>query len=215
MVHKSEVYPGASDPTQAFEALGRDVRYLETAIKGLIAKRDETPDYSPTLAAILASQKEAQSGLLRIEQSPAIKLSPAAMVVELGKASEGARSADREMLHQTRDSITQAVGRIDGIVERGQAAEHQFEQKVWWATGGLVVGALILAIVPGMIVRALPESWHMPERMAARSIGLDMASAGKRLSRVAGDLGGSEVASSEVAGTAKEPTPPVRHGRRR
>jgi hypothetical protein len=204
MTQHSQDDPAALSPTEAFEALRGEVAHLETSIKGLTAKREELPNYSPTLAAILRAQKDATDALHRVEQSPAIKLSPAAMVVELARASEGIRSADREMLHEARDAIVRSVGRIDGMVERGQAADRQFEQNMWWGTGGIVLGAFLMATVPGIIIRALPDSWNMPERMAARSIGLDMASAGERLSRLAEKLDGSEAEAAEAAPTPAE-----------
>jgi Family of unknown function (DUF6118) len=56
---------------------------------------------------------------------------------------------------------------------------------VFQAVGGGVLGGILLwSFLPGTIARAVPESWHWPERIAARM--LDEASgweAGSRLIR--------------------------------
>lgn len=40
---------------------------------------------------------------------------------------------------------------------------------------------LLMAILPGVVARSLPASWHVPEWMAARMIGLDQRAAGERM----------------------------------
>jgi Family of unknown function (DUF6118) len=47
------------------------------------------------------------------------------------------------------------------------------------------VGAMVWAILPGPIARALPDSWQLPERMAARTLDGNMWSGGERLLQVA------------------------------
>jgi hypothetical protein len=44
---------------------------------------------------------------------------------------------------------------------------------------------MVWAILPGPIARALPTSWHLPERMATRTLGGNMWSGGERLLQVA------------------------------
>jgi hypothetical protein len=48
-----------------------------------------------------------------------------------------------------------------------------------------LVRAMVWAIVPGPIARALPTSWHLPERMAARTLDGNMWSGGERLLQAA------------------------------
>lgn len=171
----------ADDPAIAFEELRRAVSLTRAAIEGLTAARERIPDYSETLGAMLAVQKGADDRLSRIERSPAISLSPAAMAAEIVKASEAARAADQRQMHEVRDEMLRAIGRIDTMVDHGRAAQQQ--RRVLISTGiGAAVGAMLLmAILPGAIARSLPASWHAPEWMAARTIGLDQREAGERM----------------------------------
>ena len=38
-----------------------------------------------------------------------------------------------------------------------------------------------MAILPGAVARSLPASWHVPEWMAARTIGMHQRAAGERM----------------------------------
>lgn len=48
---------------------------------------------------------------------------------------------------------------------------HQQRQFHIAMAGGIAAGCLIWSILPGLVARALPESWHLPERMARRTVG--------------------------------------------
>ncbi|WP_447727214.1 DUF6118 family protein [Sphingomonas koreensis] len=169
------------DPAVAFEELRRAVSLTCAAVEGLTAARERIPDYSETLGEMLGALKDADDRLSRIERSPAISLSPAAMAAEIVKASEAARAADQKQMHEVRDEMLRAIGRIDIMVDHGRAAHHQ--RRLLISTGiGVAAGAMLLmAILPGTIARSLPASWHVPEWMAARTIGLDQRQAGERM----------------------------------
>lgn len=171
----------AEDPVAAFEELRRAVSLTRAAIEGLTAARERIPDYSDTLGEMLAVQKGADDRLSRIERSPAISLSPVAMAAEIVKASEAARAADQKTMHEVRDEMLRAIGRIDTMVDHGRAAHQQ--RRLLMSTGiGAAAGAMLLmAILPGAVARSLPASWHVPEWMAARTIGLDQREAGERM----------------------------------
>ena len=155
----------------AFEELRREVSLTRAAVEGLTAARERIPDYSVTLAQIAERLKATAATVDRIEKAPAVSLSPNAMTVEIVKAGTAARAADARLIQDARDVLSQSIGRVDGIVKRGQAAERQFEQRLWAAGGGMIVGILIWSILPGAIARSLPTSWHVPEWMAARTLG--------------------------------------------
>jgi len=42
-------------------------------------------------------------------------------------------------------------------------------------------GILLWTILPGAVARSLPESWHVPERMASRMMGMEQKEAGRRM----------------------------------
>lgn len=174
-----------TDPTddisRAFEALRGEVSLTRLAVEGLTAARERIPDYSVTLGQMAQALKAATSGIERIERSPAVGLSPTAMTAEIVKASIEARAEDRTLLTNTRDALARSIGRVDAIVERGQAADRQRKRVLWAAGGGAFAGMLLMSVLPGAVARSLPDSWHVPEWMAARTMGMDRREAGARL----------------------------------
>jgi hypothetical protein len=181
MTHYPDRDAPETDPGKAFEDLRKEVSLARRALEDLTAARENLPDYSTTLGEMAQSLKTVTEGLARIERSPAVRLSPAVMTQELIKASETVRADDKRMLHETGDALARSIGRIDGIVERGQAADRQLRRQIWCTVAGVVTGILVWAILPGMVARALPASWHVPEWMAARTIGLDRRAAVLRM----------------------------------
>ena len=78
------------------------------------------------------------------------------------KGSIEARAEDHALLRETRDALTRSIGRLDGIVERGQAADYQLRRVIWAGFGGALGGMLLMAILPGAVARSLPPGWHVP-----------------------------------------------------
>ncbi|MGN8000145.1 hypothetical protein [Sphingomonas sp. 22176] len=169
-------YGITDDPTQAFESLRQEISLLHTAIQGLTATREKIPDYSPTLAAISRQLATMTEGITRIEQAPAVKLTPAMMVQQLGKAAADVRADDKRQMDEVRADLHQMIGRIDGIVVRARSTDHQLKRELWMMLGAFLSGILLWSFLPGMIARSLPESWHVPQWMAARMLGAEQAS---------------------------------------
>ena len=169
------------DPAQAFEALRGEVSLLRRAVEGLASARDKVPDYSPTLGAMAEALNAATGALDRIERSPAVRLTPAALTAEIDKAGAPARDADRTATREAHAALWKAIGRVDGIVERGQAADQQLRRLIWCSVGAALVGMFLMAVMPGAIARSLPDSWHVPEWMAARVLRMEQRTAGERL----------------------------------
>jgi len=168
------------DPAQAFEAVRRELSLLHSAVAGLAAEREKIPDYSETLARIAHALGEHNKRLAAIEQSRAISLSPAELVKEIATAAQTARIEDRRMLDIARGALDQSLGRVDAMIKRGQATDRQVKRERWHAAAGLLIGMLIWAVLPGAIARSLPASWHVPERMAARTMGVQPPEGGRR-----------------------------------
>ncbi len=175
----SDTDPDAT--AQAFDELRGEVSLTRRAIEGLTAARERVPDYSVTLGRMTAALDAAVGALARIEASPAVRLSPAALTAEIVEAGAAARAEDAKLIHETRDAMQRVIGRVDGIVERGQAADRQVRQRVWSAAGGALAGMLVWAVLPGMVARALPASWHVPEWMAARTLRIDQQKVDRRI----------------------------------
>ena len=59
---------------------------------------------------------------------------------------------------------------------------EQKNRQLWFGLGGLAVGILAWAIMPGLVARELaPASWQWPERMAARTLDMPGWTAGQRM----------------------------------
>jgi hypothetical protein len=164
-------YGIADDPTQAFESLRQEISLLHTAIQGLTSAREKMPDYSPTLGAISRQLAAMTEGITRIEQAPAVKLTPAMMVQQLAKAAADARADDKRQMDEARADLHQAIGRIDGIIVRARVTHHQRKRELWMMVGAFLAGILLWSFLPGSVARSLPESWHVPQWMAARTLG--------------------------------------------
>lgn len=166
---------------QAFEDLRKEVSLTRHAVEGLTAARERIPDYSVTLAEMFDALKNAAGGIERIEAGPVARLTPAAFGAQIVKAATDARAQDRATLQLYRDTMSHSIGKLDGIVERGQTVSFRQRQLVYVAAAGFLLGILFWSIFPSVIARSLPASWHVPEWMAARTMGMKRREAGMRL----------------------------------
>ncbi len=169
------------DPAEAFEGIRRELSLLHRAIEGLTAARENIPDYTATLGEIVETLEVACEGLERVEQSPAVKLTPAELAQEVLKASADVRAEDRQALQAAQTGLQRAIGHVDGIVKRGQALHRQRDRLIHAVASGVLAGVLLWSFLPGLVARALPESWHVPEWMAARTMGMEQREAGTRM----------------------------------
>jgi len=167
------------DTTLAFEDLRSEISLLRRAVEGLTAARERMPDYTPTLGSMMAQLKTTQEALQRIECSPAVALTPVALTKEIVKAAANARAEDARRLDEARDTINRLIGRVDGIVERGQSVEGQSRLLRRSCAATAMATILLWSILPGAIARSLPASWHVPEWMAARIVGSEHVNTGE------------------------------------
>lgn len=180
------VAPSApSDPAEAFEALRRELSLTRLAVEGLTAARDRVPDYSPTLGEMNGRIERIATYAKFLGQQPGLQATAESLAQDINTASQTIRAQDRTIITDAHASLQQAVGRIDGIVQRGQAADQQRKRLVQAAGAGLAVGIFLWSLLPGAMARVLPESWHVPEWMAARTMNMSMKDAGQRLWDVA------------------------------
>jgi hypothetical protein len=170
-----------TDPAAAFEEVRRELSMLESAIKGLTAARENAPDYSLTLGDMGQSLAAIEGRLHRIEKSKALALSPVELAKEINTAAEAVRSHDRQTLAEASDALNRSLGWINGMIHRGQAVDRRSEREWLIGAGGVIVGILLWSILPGAVIRSLPASWHAPEWMAARMMGVERAAAGPKV----------------------------------
>ena len=166
---------------RAFEDLRAEVSLLRRGVEALTAERQSAPDYAPSLAKIDEDLRSLIEWAQKVNERPGIKLGPQSFAAELARAGEAVRRGDAETLAQAQAQFEEAARRIERMIVHGRTAAQQSRVLLHNRLYSLVAGMLIWAIVPGMIARSLPVSWAVPERIAARMLGLDLKSAGERL----------------------------------
>lgn len=182
---QSEIDPA----TRAFAALGEKVDLLEAAVTGLAARRDTAPDYSETLGEIAALLEKIRAVINGFARTPAMQLTPDAMAPEIAAAGTKARAADSAVIEKARVRLDNAAYRIEQLASTVVTVREQHRRLLWAASGSLIAGILLWSFLPGVVLRALPQSWHMPENMARHIIGgPTLWEAGSRMRR-AGDPG--------------------------
>jgi Ti-type conjugative transfer relaxase TraA len=104
-------------------------------------------------------------------RQPAIELTPEDIAVQIKRASLDILRDSSDLFRQGRKDLDNAIGRLAAIVGRVRAEDEQKRQTWRFAGMGLAAGILLWSILPGTIARAMPESWHWPERMARKAVG--------------------------------------------
>ena len=179
---------GTADPAAtAFDRLRREVTTLRLAVEQLAdaPTKVEVPDYANTLGQMASGIAETANGLKALRSSPALALTPDELARQIAHAGAEARKAEQQTLHQASSALGGAAGDLRGWVDTARLASVQ-NLRLLQAGGAAFVGGILLwSMLPGIVARAVPESWHWPERMAARSMRFDMWRSGERIMQVA------------------------------
>jgi hypothetical protein len=130
------------DPARAFADLRGEVSLLRRAVEGLTAERQNTPDYTPTLAGLSGRLAHQEQLVGKIAESPAMRLTPENLAVSIAKASEMARAGDRESLDKAEAALRASIASINRVVEHAWAADRQWKQLYWTGGGGLFLGVI-------------------------------------------------------------------------
>lgn len=175
---------GGDEAAQAFEALRAEVTLMRRAVERLAAERmelPEAPDYSETLGVISNNLTATAQRVDALLGSPALRLTPDAFGRQMEAAGAVARGEDHRALMTARQGLDDATRQLRGYMVSQRTA---FEQNRWiylTAAIGVVVGMVIWAVFAGIVARSVPASWQWPERMAARSVDMEMWDAGQHL----------------------------------
>ncbi|MBU6298647.1 MAG: hypothetical protein KGJ79_05185 [Alphaproteobacteria bacterium] len=172
------------DPAAAaFEALREEVALVRRAVAGLAAERAaiENPDYIETLGQIARAQAVIANNLKTLAGTPALRLAASDWGREIAAAGDEARRFDRETLMSTVETLQRTTRDMTASLRSARSANDQREWLLLTAAGCFVAGMLFLVLVIGPVVRGMPESWHVPERLAASIVGVDRVAAGARL----------------------------------
>jgi len=177
----TQTAPHEDDPAEAFDAVRRELSLLRHALEGLTAARENIPDYSATLAQINKALGLHAQKLDMIQSRPAMEMTPEALVERIIASAQTARAEDRTMLRELQERLSNTIWHMERMVARGRGATEQERQVLWFGLGGILLGILLWSILPGAVARSLPVSWHVPEWMASRMMGMEQKEAGRRL----------------------------------
>ncbi len=157
--------PGPDPATRAFTRLEGEMAMMRRAVEHLATEKSEIdiPDYSKTLG-------EMANRLVAIERQPAMQMTPENFEARMTAAAARARRDDQATLAQAKREHGEAVRDLRAIIGTANSIYEQKRLRWWYVGGGLLAGCLLWSALPGFVARILPTSWHVPERIAARTV---------------------------------------------
>ncbi len=195
-----------SDPaTEAFARLEGEMAMVRHTVQNMARERADIviPDYTATLGQMSHQLAEVSKTLGTIGNKPAIELTPEDIAVQIKRASLDMLRDSSDLFRQGRKDLDLATGRLAAIVGRVRTEDEQKRQTWRFAGAGLLAGILLWSTLPGTIARAMPESWHWPERMARKAVGEPtIIEAGVRLIRSQNPAAWEELAAAQHILTA-------------
>jgi hypothetical protein len=158
---------------QAFSRLDGRIALMSRAVEHLAAERAniDVPDYSATLGQMNTRLAAIAQELGDIAEKPAMLLTPEGLATRMDAAAAQSRRADSVTLREAREAHQDAARIIRDLVGAVRNQRDQRERLLWTAAGSLLAGCLLWSFLPGVLARTLPESWHMPERLARHMVG--------------------------------------------
>ncbi|WP_426020757.1 DUF6118 family protein [Brevundimonas sp. DWR2-3-1b1] len=161
---------------EALEALRAEVTQLRAGIEGLSAAihGQASGDYAPTLGAMAKS-------LSAIEAHPALQIAPESFAYRLREATELSTQQGRRELGTAVQRVATAGADLEQLAAGWRTGRAQVRQVAIMTVVGAVAGIVVWVCFSGPVARALPETWSVPERMAAATLRLDRWEAGARL----------------------------------
>lgn len=169
------------------ERQGEEIALLRRAIEGLAAARAEVadmvepPDYSETLGRIIEGIAILMQEGVKLGEKPALKLTPETLAAQITAAGSRARAEDRVLITEARRTLDDASRGLHGHIKEARSVAAQKQTLFQVGLGGMVAGALLWSVLPGVVARNVaPTSWHWPERMATATLGADTMGNGAR-----------------------------------
>jgi len=164
----------AGDPAaEAFARLEGELALMRRAVQHLAAERADIviPDYGATLTDMAKRMGAISESLKGIAGHPAMQMTPDSIGQRIAAAAEAARRSDQDRISQARSDLSHATQEMRSVTAHARTAAEQRQQLYQVAGGALLAGILLWSFLPGTIARAMPESWHWPERLVARMVG--------------------------------------------
>jgi hypothetical protein len=166
--HRDDDEPDAA--ADAFARLEGEVAMMRRAVERLSTEKADidVPDYSDTLGEMARHLDTLSTATAALSRKPAMDLTPETMAQRIQQVARQAHESDQARISAAEQRYDKAAYELRGIIGTIRAVREQREYLLWTLCGGMFLGCLLWAILPGMIARALPESWHMPEKIATR-----------------------------------------------
>lgn len=157
--------PDPDPATRAFTRLEGEMAMMRRAVEHLATEKSEIdiPDYSKTLG-------EMANRLVSIERQPAMQMTPEDFEARMTAAAARARRDDEVLIVAAKRERGEAIRDLRAIIGTANTIYEQKRLRWWYVGGGLLVGCLLWSVLPGFVARILPTSWHLPERIAARTV---------------------------------------------
>ncbi|QXF12864.1 hypothetical protein [Sphingopyxis terrae] len=130
-----------ADAATAFEDLRREISFQRAAIEGLTAAKDKLPDYSLTLRDMASRLTKMEEWLARIDDRPAMRLTPLTVATEMHEGLVTYRTDDRKLVVDACAELARSLGRVEGMIKQKRSNDEQDWWVTWAATGGLLLGS--------------------------------------------------------------------------
>lgn len=163
------------DAARAFRELTAEVTVMRRAVEAMATK--EPIDYSPTLGAVTKGLDKLAAATNILSERPAMKITTETYAAQLRRATEDAARPMSAELQRAQGLTGQMERALGGIRTRQEQRVAVLQVGAVVLAFGLVVGFFLLTL----FVRALPESWNAPERVAAYIVGDDRWTAGQAM----------------------------------
>lgn len=159
------------DPAaEAFARLEGELALMRRAVQQLATERADIviPDYGATLSEMTRQLTAVSSDIAAIAGHPALQLTPDSLGRQINAVAESTRRLDDDRMGLACKELLNAEQAMRSVTAHARLAADQRRQLYTMAGGGLLAGVLLWSVLPGIVARAVPESWHWPERVAAR-----------------------------------------------
>ena len=190
---------------EAFEGVRGELALLRRAVERLAAERAEVPeipDYSETLGKMAKALNATMQNVGVLAKAAEDNVTPRYVADRIVAAGTHARDEDRRMIATAGEKMEKATTALHGIGGVARRADEQ-RRTLWQVGAGACLGgALLWTVVPGVVARALPAKWQIPEWMAARTLDLPKWEAGQRLMRTAAPDAFANIAAGDRIITA-------------
>jgi Family of unknown function (DUF6118) len=173
----------ADSATQAFADMRDKIAGLTRAVDSMAGewKALEIPDYGETLDKIAEELAATAEKLEALAEKPGLKLTPTSLSEAIITAGKAARAEDHAALDRAISAFNQTEKEMTGSLVSARSAQTQDKRLRRVSMNCTILGMVLWALLPGPIMRAMPQSWLLPERLAVRAIGGDKWNAGQRV----------------------------------